>query len=243
MQLLKHEIEKPSWTKEEFESVLYSQKTRYHHLHPFHRRMNEGLLTPTEIRNWAANRFYYQKNIPLKDAAIMSNCPHREVRREWIERIIDHDGRSQEEGGIEAWLQLGQAVGLSRSELLDERHVLPSVRYAVDAYVNFCRNSSWIIAIAASLTELFGPDAIKVRLAALESHYSWIDPAGFEYFRVRLKKAPRDAKYALNLVLQHCKSRDRQEQAVQALEFKCDLLWSQLDAIDRGETRPCVEEK
>ena len=205
--------------------------------------MNEGLLTPTEIRNWVANRFYYQKNIPLKDAAIMANCPHREVRREWIERIIDHDGRLEEKGGIEAWLLLGEAVGLSRSELLDERHVLPSVRYAVDAYVNFCRNSSWIIAIAASLTELFGPDAIKVRLAALESHYSWIDPSGFEYFRVRLKKAPRDAKYALNLVLQHCKSRDRQEQAVQALEFKCDLLWSQLDAIDRGETRPRVEEK
>ncbi|MEM6755456.1 MAG: pyrroloquinoline-quinone synthase PqqC [Cyanobacteria bacterium P01_C01_bin.38] len=242
MQLLNQELEKP-WTKQEFESVLYSQKSRYHHLHPFHQRMNKGLLTPTEIRNWVANRFYYQKNIPLKDAAIIANCPDREVRREWIERIIDHDGRSGDEGGIEAWIQLGKSVGLSRSELLDERHVLPGVRYAVDAYVNFCRDRLWIIAIAASLTELFGPDAIQVRLAALESHYDWIDPTGFEYFRVRLKKAPRDAKYALNLVLQHCTTRDSQEQAVQALAFKCDLLWTQLDAIDKGDTRPSVEDK
>jgi pyrroloquinoline-quinone synthase len=235
--VFKQQQEQTPWTTEEFEAVLYAQKSRYHDLHPFHQRMNEGLLTPSEIRLWAANRFYYQKSIPLKDAAIMANCPDREVRREWIERIIDHDGRKGAEGGIEAWLKLGEAVGLTRAEILNERYVLPGVRYAVDAYVNFCRTQSWIIAIASSLTELFGPGAIKVRLAALESQYSWIDPAGFEYFRVRLKQAPRDARYALNLVLEHCLTRTTQEQAVQALRFKCDLLWSQLDAIERGETR------
>ena len=237
VQIVEQNQEQVPWTTEEFEAALYAQKSRYHDLHPFHKRMNQGLLSPTEIRLWAANRFYYQKSIPLKDAAIMSNCPHREIRREWIERIIDHDGREKGEGGIEAWLRLGEAVGLSRSELLDERYVLPGVSYAVDAYVNFCRTQSWIIAIASSLTELFGPGAIQVRLAALESHYSWIDPAGFEYFRVRLQQAPRDARYALNLVLHHCQTRTAQEQALKALVFKCDLLWSQLDAIERGETR------
>ena len=226
------------WTKEEFKAALHAQKSRYHDLHPFHKRMNEGLLTPAEIRLWAANRFYYQKSIPLKDAAILSNCWERAIRREWIERIIDHDGRKNSEGGIEAWLRLGEAVGLSRTELINERYVLPGVRYAVDAYVNFCRTQPWIIAIASSLTELFGPGAIRVRLVALESNYSWIDPAGFEYFRVRLQQAPRDAEYALNLVLDHCQTRLSQEQALQALIFKCDLLWSQLDAIARGETRP-----
>ena len=200
--------------------------------------MNEGLLTPEEVKLWAANRFYYQKSIPLKDAAIISNCPDREIRREWIERIIDRDGREGTEGGIEAWLRLGEAVGVDRAELIDERYVLPGVRYAVDAYINFCRTKPWIIAIASSLTELFGPGAIQVRLKALEKHYPWIDPAGFEYFRVRLKQAPRDARYALNLVLHHCHTRHLQEQAVKALIFKCDLLWSQLDAIERGETRP-----
>ncbi|MBE9046538.1 pyrroloquinoline-quinone synthase PqqC [Pleurocapsales cyanobacterium LEGE 10410] len=232
------EEQKPPWTAEELSAQLYAQKSRYHDLHPFHQRMNEGLLSPPEIRLWAANRFYYQKSIPLKDAAILSNCPHRGIRREWIDRIIDHDGREGTEGGIEAWLRLGEAVGVARAELLDERYVLPGVRYAVDAYVNFCRTEPWIIAIASSLTELFGPGAIKTRLAALETNYSWIDPAGFEYFRVRLKQAPRDARYALNLVLERCRTRSRQEQAVRALIFKCDLLWSQLDAIERGESRP-----
>ena len=227
----------PPWTVEEFSDRLYAQKSRYHNLHPFHQRMNEGLLSPTEIKLWAANRFYYQKSIPLKDAAILSNCSDRQIRREWIERIIDHDGRGQDEGGIEAWLRLGEAVGVRSAELLDERYVLPGVRYAVDAYVNFCRTQPWIIAIASSLTELFGPGAIAIRLAALEKHYPWIDPAGFEYFRVRLKQAPRDARYALNLVLDRCLTLSSQEQAVRALIFKCDLLWSQLDAIERGETR------
>ena len=235
--MLKIEQPKTPWTVEEFSDRLYAQKSRYHDLHPFHQRMNQGLLSPTEIKLWAANRFYYQRSIPLKDAAILSSCSDREIRREWIERIIDHDGRGEDEGGIEAWLRLGEAVGLERAELLDERYVLPGVRYAVDAYVNFCRTQPWIIAIASSLTELFGPGAIKTRLAALEQHYPWIDPAGFEYFRVRLKQAPRDANYALNLVLDRCRSHSSQEQAVRALIFKCDLLWSQLDAIERGETR------
>lgn len=232
------EPEQVPWTQQVFEAALYGQHTRYHHLHPFHQRMNAGALTASEIRRWVANRFYYQTNIPLKDAAILANCPHLEIRRAWIQRIIDHDGREVGEGGIEAWLNLGEAVGLCRKEILDQRHVLPGVRYAVDAYVNFCRRQPWVVAIAASLTELFGPDAMQARLVALESHYPWIDPAGFEYFRRRLKQAPRDARYALDTVLQHCRTRQAQEHAVQALAFKSDLLWSQLDAIERGETRP-----
>ena len=227
-------------TPQELEAALRAQHSRYHHLHPFHRRMNAGKLTPEEVRRWVVNRFYYQKSIPLKDAAILSNCPEVEVRREWIGRIIDHDGQTLGSGGIEAWLRLGEAVGLSRSQLLSEENVLPGVRYAVDAYVNFCRSRPWIESVASSLTELFGPDAIRDRLAALEQHYPWIDPAGFEYFRVRLKQAPRDASYALNLVLEHCRTVEMQQQAVRALAFKCDLLWSQLEAIERGDTRAGV---
>ena len=227
-------------TPEELEAALRAQHSRYHHLHPFHQRMNAGELTPEEVRRWVVNRFYYQKSIPLKDAAILSNCPEVEVRREWIGRIIDHDGQTLGSGGIEAWLRLGEAVGLSRSQLLSEENVLPGVRYAVDAYVNFCRSRPWIESVASSLTELFGPDAIRDRLAALEQHYPWIDPAGFEYFRVRLKQAPRDASYALNLVLERCRTVEMQQQAVRALAFKCDLLWSQLEAIERGDTRAGV---
>jgi len=236
------EQDRAPWTEEELVEALRAQRARYHHLHPFHVRMNAGALTPAEIRRWVANRFYYQKNIPIKDAAILSNCPDPDVRRRWIHRIIDHDGRVAGEGGIESWLRLGEAVGLTREEMWDERHVLPGVRFAVDAYVNFCRSRPWIEAVAASLTELFGPDAIRERLAALEAHYPWIDPAGLEYFRKRLEQAPRDARYALELVVRHCRTREAQERAVQALAFKCDLLWSQLDAIDRGDSRPGMAE-
>ena len=223
---------------EEFTAELRAQGTRYHTLHPFHQRMDGGELTREELQRWVTNRFYYQKCIPLKDAAIMSNCPEVEVRREWIQRIIDHDGTAEGTGGIESWLRLGEALGVSRQELESERGVLPGVRYAVDAYVNFARQQPWILAVASSLTELFGPAAIRVRLDALERHYPWIDPAGLEYFRTRLVKAPRDAEYALKLTVARCGTRELQESAVAALRFKTELLWAQLDAIERGDSQP-----
>jgi pyrroloquinoline-quinone synthase len=222
---------------EQFIAELRAQGGRYHNLHPFHRRMDAGELSREELRRWVANRFYYQKCIPLKDAAILSNCDEVAVRREWVQRIIDHDGTREGTGGIESWLRLGEALGVSRPELVSEQHVLPGVRYAVDAYVNFARRRPWIEAVASSLTELFGPAAIRVRLDALERHYPWIDPAGLEYFRTRLVQAPRDAQYALDLVVERCRSREMQDVAVAALRFKTELLWAQLDAIDRGDTQ------
>jgi pyrroloquinoline-quinone synthase len=229
------------WTAEELVERLRAQGTRYHNLHPFHVRMDAGELTREELQRWVANRFYYQECIPLKDAAIMSNCPEVEVRREWVSRIVDHDGTEAGTGGIESWLRLGEALGVSRDELRSERGVLPAVRYAVDAYVNFARQKPWIEAVASSLTELFGPSAIKVRLAALEEHYPWIDPAGLQYFRDRLVLAPRDAEYALRLVVERCETREQQERAVAALRFKTEVLWAQLEAIERGDTQPQAE--
>ncbi len=221
--------------------------------------MNEGQLSPEALRGWVANRFYYQRNIPIKDAAILANCPVREVRRAWIHRILDHDGASlqrmwraelladesgsesrlgkpplQNEGGIEAWLRLGEACGISRDELLDNRHLLPGVRFAVDAYVNFARTQPWPIAIASSLTELFAPDLMTARLAAFEKFYSWIDPRGLDYFRRRVTQARRDSDEALAITLEYCNTPELQREAVRALEFKCDVLWSMLDAIHHG---------
>jgi pyrroloquinoline-quinone synthase len=226
------------WPPEEFIAQLRAQGTRYHNLHPFHQRMDAGSLTRQELRRWGANRFYYQKCIPLKDAAILANCPEVEVRREWIGRIVDHDGTTEGTGGIESWLRLGEALGVSREALVSERHVLPAVRYAVDAYVTFARRRPWVEAVASSLTELFGPAAIKVRLQALERHYPWIDPEGLEYFRARLVQAPRDAQYALDVTVERSRTRAEQEAAVAALRFKTELLWAQLDAIERGESQP-----
>ena len=223
---------------EDFVAELRAQGTRYHHLHPFHQRMDAGELTPEELQRWVTNRFYYQKCIPLKDAAILSNCPEVEVRREWIHRIVDHDGTAYGTGGIESWFRLGEALGVSREEIESERGVLPGVRFSVDAYVNFARQRPWVEAVASSLTELFGPSAIRVRLEALERHYAWIDPAGLEYFRRRLVQAPRDAQYALDLVVERCRTPEQQDAAVAALRFKTEVLWAQLDAIERGDSQP-----
>lgn len=221
-----------AWSKEEFLGRLQEVGAQgYHHLHPFHIRMNAGELDRASIQLWVANRFYYQLNIPRKDAAILASCPVREVRRQWIKRIIDHDGAEGQEGGIEKWIRLGIACDLSRDEMMDERHVRPGVRFAVDAYVNFARTRPWPIAIASSLTELFAPDLMAKRLDAFEKHYTWIEPEGLDYFRARLTQAREDSDFALTMTLEHCADKKMQEAAVHALRFKCDVLWAMLDAL------------
>jgi pyrroloquinoline-quinone synthase len=220
------------WDADTFTAKLREVGARaYHDKHPFHLLMNEGRLDPAAVRGWVANRFYYQRSIPQKDAAIVSNCPLREVRRMWLHRITDHDGVEKDEGGIESWLRLGEACGLTRDELLDGRHVAPGAQFAVDAYVNFARTQPWPVAIASSLTELFAPNLMATRLAAFERHYTWVQPWGFDYFRRRVTQARRDSDEGLRLTLEHCASREMQEAAVRALSFKCDVLWSMLDAI------------
>ena len=220
------------WDRETFLENLRAIGTRaYHDKHPFHVAMNEGRLSQEALRGWVANRFYYQQNIPIKDATILSNCPLRQVRRIWIHRIFDHDGTGVNEGGIEAWLRLGEACGLSCEELMQNRHLHPGARFAVDAYVNLARTQPWPIAIASSLTELFAPDLMATRLGAFEKFYSWIDSTGLDYFRCRVTQARRDSDEALAITLEHCNSPELQREAVRALELKCDILWAILDAI------------
>ena len=218
----------------DFVELLRAHSRRYHDQHPFHVRMNAGRLSRKQLQGWVANRFYYQENIPRKDAAILANCPDHEVRRRWIRRIIDHDGTTAGEGGIEAWLRLGEAAGLTREEVRDHRHLVPGVRFAVDAYVNFTRTRPWVEAVASSLTELFAPDLMADRLAAFERHYTWIDPRELAYFRSRLTQAPRDSEHGLAVVRKHCITPETQAAALAALSFKCDVLWSMLDAIDQA---------
>jgi pyrroloquinoline-quinone synthase len=203
----------------------------YHDQHPFHVLMNTGRLTASQLRGWIANRFHYQRHIPIKDAAILSNCPLPEVRRIWIHRIYDHDGKTAGEGGIEAWLRLAEAAGLSRSEVLDEGHVVPGVRFAVDAYVQLARIIPWQVAVASSLTEMFAPDLMSRRLCAFEQHYKWISASGLDYFRSRVTQAGIDSNEGLRLTLDYCSTAELQQQAVGALKLKCEILWAILDSI------------
>jgi pyrroloquinoline-quinone synthase len=220
------------WGRDAFIAALRAVgSVGYHDRHPFHLRMNRGELTPDQVRGWVANRFEYQRSIPQKDAAILANCPLKEVRRSWLRRITDHDGTNGDEGGIEAWLRLAEATGLSRAETLDGRHVLPGVRFAVEAYVNLARTQPWPIAVAASLTELFAPDLMRVRLAAFREHYTWVPSWGLDYFERRVTQARVDSGEALELTLTHCDTAALQREAVAALERKCAILWAMLDAM------------
>jgi pyrroloquinoline-quinone synthase len=223
--------EQMPWSREEFESRLRQKESRYHTHHEFHLRMNDGSLSPDAIRGWVANRFYYQANIPLKDAAILSNCPDPEVRRAWIVRIIDQDGHAGEEGGIEAWIRLGEAVGIGRAELTSFKRVLPGVRFAVDAYLNFARTRPWQEAVCSSLTEMFAPQAHQDRLSNWPKHYPWVMPEGLGYFRMRLTQARRDVEDGLRITLDYFDTRQLQERALDILQFKLNILWAILDSV------------
>ena len=218
-------------SRDEFEARLRAKGGLYHIHHPYHRAMYAGELNRRQIQGWVANRFYYQIQIPVKDAAIMANCPEREVRQHWIQRILDHDGHEGDTGGIEAWLQLAEAVGLQREEVVDLRHVLPGVRFAVDAYVSFARRVTWQEAACSSLTEMFAPEIHQSRLDSWPDHYPWIEARGLAYFRKRLSEARRDVEHGLRITLDHFRSREAQEHALDILQFKLNILWSMLDAM------------
>jgi pyrroloquinoline-quinone synthase len=216
---------------------LFSEVTRigallYHHNHPFHTRMHQGSLSPDELRCWIKNRFYYQSMLPIKDAIVLSKLTQVHDRRLWVKRIIDQDGDSEFAGGIDAWILLGNGAGIKRNDLLDFNTVGTLVKSSVDSYIDFVREHCWLEAVASSLTELFAPKLIAYRLEVFQEHYGWIKPSALEYFFNRLKQAPRDSDHALELVLSTAKTCDQQELVLEALRFKCNLLWQMLDGIE-----------
>ncbi|WP_168402796.1 pyrroloquinoline-quinone synthase PqqC [Erwinia amylovora] len=223
-------------TPQQFEQALRARGAYYHIHHPYHIAMQNGEATREQIQGWVANRYYYQTRIPLKDAAIMANCRDALTRRKWVQRILDHDGQGDSEGGIEAWLRLGEAVGLERDVLLSEQRVLPGVRFAVDAYVSFARHAVWQEAACSSLTELYAPEIHQSRLNSWPQHYPWIEEEGYGYFRSRLGQARRDVEHGLQLALEYCNSVEKQQRMLEILQFKLDILWSMLDAMTMAYT-------
>ncbi|MDY6948060.1 MAG: pyrroloquinoline-quinone synthase PqqC [Pseudomonadota bacterium] len=220
-----------AWSVEVFEQKLRERGRAYHIFHPFNVMLNCGAATREQIQGWVANRYYYQISIPRKDAAILANCPDREVRRQWIERILDHDGHGDDAGGIDAWLRLAEAVGLERASVESLRKLIPGVRFAVDAYLNFARQQPWQESVCSSLTELFAPDIHRQRLASWPQHYPWIDQQGLQYFRNRMSLAQRDVEHGLAVTLDHFRTREQQHRALAVLEFKLDVLWAMNDAM------------
>lgn len=232
------------WSREEFEAKLREKGQGYHIHHPIHVLMYEGKLSKEQLQCWVANRYYYQIMIPQKDAAIMSNCPDKDVRKEWIHRITDHDGYDNVEGGIIAWEKLGEAVGLTREQVTSLELVTPGVRFAVDAYVNFARQRPWQESVCSSLTELFAPHIHQQRISSWPAMYPWVKEEGFIYFKKRLTEARRDVEQGLNITLDYFSvSRDMQLRALDILQFKLDVLWVMADAIMLACTQIKVEDR
>lgn len=211
---------------------------RYHNLHPFHKRLHGGKLTRGQVQAWALNRYYYQSRIPAKDASLVARLPTAELRREWRRRLIDHDGDGINPGGVERWLKLAEGVGLDRDYVASTDGLLPATRFAVDAYVHFVRDRSILEAVASSLTELFSPNIIAERVSGMLAGYDWITSETLAYFTPRLTQAPQDSTFALNYVKAHARTVEEQQQVLEALIFKCGVLWSQLDALYLAYVEP-----
>ncbi len=225
--------EQPMWPRPEFEAQIRAVgPERYHDLHPFHHMLHGGKLNKGQVQAWALNRYCYQAAVPRKDAALVSRTHDRELRREWLNRIHDHDGLPPEEpGGIERWLILTDGLGLDRDYVISRRGALAATIFAVESYVTFVREQPLTVAVASSLTELFAPKIHKERISGMLENYDFIDDKVMAYFKRRLTQAPRDSEFALNYVLDHAKTREEQEACVDAVRFKCNVLWVQLDAL------------
>lgn len=226
---------------DEFEAALRAiGAERYHDKHPFHRLMYSGNLSRGQIQAWALNRYYYQCQIPKKDATLIARLPTSELRRAWRSRLIDHDGTGDpaKPGGIERWLRLAEGVGLDRDYVISTRGLLPATRFAVDAYVAFVRDQTLLDAVASSLTEMFSPTIIAERVSGMLRNYNFISRETLAYFEPRLTQAPNDVQFALQYCKEHARTREQQEGVLAALRFKCDVLWVQMDALHHAYGEP-----
>ena len=205
--------------------------TRYHNLHPFHKLLHGGKLNKGQVQAWALNRYYYQSTIPIKDAVVISRFRDRAIRMEWRHRIEDHDGDVGSEGGVERWLKLTEGLGLDTAYVESTEGILPATRFAVEAYVHYCRDRSPLEAIASSLTELFAPNLHEERISGMLQHYDFVNPDIMSYFKRRLAQAPRDANFALHYVREHATTPEQRALVCNALIFKTNVLWVQLDAL------------
>ncbi len=229
----------PALSSAAFEAAIRDVgRERYHDAHPFHKLLHGGRLDKSQVQAWALNRYCYQAAVPRKDAALMSRTDDRALRREWVRRLLDHDGIGDDEGGIQRWLRLTDGLGLERAYVVSMRGALPATRFAVEAYVNFVRERSLVEAVASSLTELFAPAIHEARIVGMLEHYPFIDEGVLAYFRRRLSQANRDAEFALDYVKKSATTAEMQAACVEAVRFKCDVLWAQLDALHHAYVTP-----
>lgn len=207
---------------------------RYHNRHPLHHKMTSGALSKGQLQAWALNRYCYQSVIPRKDSMIIARADDPAFRAEWRKRIEDHDGTNGWNGGIARWIKLATGLGLNEKLVISEKAALPATRFAVGAYLTYCTDRTLLEAVASSLTELFSPMIISERVPAMLAKYHYINDDILSYFTARPAQAKRDADFALAYVLKHADSPEKQQAVIDALVFKCDVLWAMLDALEHA---------
>jgi len=211
---------------------------RYHSRHPFHRMLHTGQCSKGQVQAWALNRYYYQAMIPLKDASLIGRCEDPALRREWRKRLEDHDGDDTRPGGLERWLRLTDGLGLDRADVTSTRLLLPGTRFAVQAYIHYVRERSLLEAVASCLTELFSPQIITERMDGMLANYPYVTPDILSYFDKRPPQAERDAQFALDWVTRHARTAEQQQAVLDTLIFKCDVLWTMMDALHYAYVTP-----
>ena len=160
------------------------------------------------------------------------------LRLEWRSRVIDHEGDIDGSGGIARYLQLCEKLNLDLEYVKSCKGLLPATKFAVDAYVNFVENKSLLEGIASSLTEIYAPAIHQERIAGLSKHYEWADDYALAYFKKRINQARRDVEFGREWVIKNAISRSDQEAVLNAVKFKTEVLWAQLDALYHSYVDP-----
>jgi coenzyme PQQ biosynthesis protein C len=127
-------------------------------------------------------------------------------------------------------LKLTDGLGHNRDHVVSTKGILPAARFAVDACVPFCQTRSLHEAVTSSLTEVFSPQIINERISGMLRFYDFVSEETLADPTARPPQAQRDFNFALSYVLEHALSRV-QRVVLGALEFKCDVLWAQPDAL------------
>jgi pyrroloquinoline-quinone synthase len=219
----------PRMSDSELAMMLRAEaKARFYDRHPLHAALDQGRLTRDQLRGWAANTYYYQTRLPLIDALIVAKSEDREFRRAWIKRVHDHD---DEGGALVLWQRLGEAIGLSRSELAEHELVLPNVQEACDEYVEYIAQAPLLAAVAASLTDQLEPPMLQRRIEAFQVHYAWVPNGALQCFRRRISRAKEDGAAALTFVLGLATKPALEEVCFEGIGKKTELLSRLLDEM------------
>lgn len=221
----------PPWTARDFEKQLRNRLKPHVGQHPFYKQLREGSLNQTQLHVWLANEWYFQQNLPLKDAAILSNCEDAQFRRVWTRRLLEQDGGESGAGAVEHWARLSTSLGVDSDTLQEMTLVTPGVRFAMDTYINFARRAPWTEAVCASLGELANGENLRALFDTLAQHYGKPDAQAVEFFTQRASHQRKDWDAALGAMCDYFKSREDQEYALDILQFKHDILWTCLDSV------------